>query len=146
MLRIGTVHITPPTALAPMAGITDHPFRLLVKEQGCGLVFSEMISARGLLHAGSRLDRLFYFTDEERPIAVQLFGAEPAAMAQAAVFIATLGADLIDLNFGCPAPKVVRSGKGGALLKEPRRCREIVKTVVDAVFLPGHRENTQRLG
>lgn len=123
--------------LAPMAGITSHPFRLLAKEQGCGLVYSEMISARGLVH-GERGRHLFmvYHTDRERPVAFQIFGSEPAIMAEAAIKLEYLGADIIDLNFSCPAPKVTRRGQGGALMKDLELCRRIMEAVSGAVDCP----------
>lgn len=123
--------------LAPMAGVTDHPFRLLVKEQGCGLVCTEMISAKGLIFGGSgRHFSLLFFDQAERPVAFQIFGSDPALMAEAACMIEEHGADLIDLNFGCPARKVVRNGEGGALLQKPGLCREIMEAVVRAVRCP----------
>ena len=136
LLQIDTVHISPPVVLAPMAGVTDHPFRILVKEQGCGLVFSEMISSRGFLSRGRRFSNLVFFSEEERPFAMQLFGSEPETMAGAASSLETYRPDFIDLNFGCPAPKVVRNGEGGALLKDPGRCKAIMEAVVEAVSCP----------
>ncbi len=136
-LSIGTIVAEPPLVLAPMAGVTDHPFRLLAREQGCGLVYTEMISAKGLIYGGSgRHYSLLFFDQAERPVAFQLFGSDPGLMAEAARRLEEHGADLIDLNFGCPARKVIRNGEGGALLREPGLCRKIIKAVVCAVRRP----------
>ena len=112
-VRVGPVYIQPALALAPMAGITSHPFRILAKIYGCGLVFSEMIHARALLHVGSYSSRLAYFHEAERPVGLQLFGSEPKLLAAAAQKAEALGADLVDLNLGCPTPRIVRNGEGG---------------------------------
>ena len=135
-LQIGSLTVQMGLALAPMAGITNYPFRLLAKEQGCSLLYSEMISARGLLHNGSRNSSLLYFTDQERPIGFQLFGSDPLIMARAAVKLESLGVDFIDLNLGCPTRKITRNGEGGALMREPDRCSEIFEAVVKAVSCP----------
>ncbi len=135
-LKIGPIIINPGLALAPMAGITAHPFRLLVKEQGCPLVYSEMISAKGLLYNNRRHHDLLYYTEEERPIGFQLFGSQPQILAQAAVMLENRGADFIDLNLGCPTPKITRNGEGGALMRNPELCSEIFKAVVGAVSCP----------
>lgn len=136
-MNIGPVKVSPALALAPMAGITNHPFRLLAKEQGCGLVYSEMISSRGLVrNKGDRYLSLIYYTDRERPVAFQLFGSEPEIMAEAACKLESMGADIIDLNFSCPAPKVICRGQGGALMKNLRLCVRIMETVVGAVKCP----------
>jgi nifR3 family TIM-barrel protein len=119
-----------------MAGVANHPFRILAKEYGCGLLFSEMVSARGLLYGTARSRFLLYFSEQERPIAIQLFGSEPALMAEAARLIESTGADIIDLNLGCPTPKIVRNGDGGALMRDPGRCSAVFKAVVRAVSLP----------
>jgi len=128
--------VQPGLALAPMAGITGYPFRLLAKEQGCPLVYSEMISAKGLLYNSRRHRDLLYFTEEERPIGFQLFGSEPATMARAAGQLEALGVDFIDLNLGCPTPKITRNGEGGALLNNPEHCSKIFGTVAAAVSCP----------
>ncbi|HHX86973.1 MAG TPA: tRNA dihydrouridine synthase DusB [Firmicutes bacterium] len=136
-MNIGSIKVRPAVALAPMAGITDHSFRLLSKEQGCGLVYSEMISSRGLVQdRGCGYRSLVYYTDRERPIAFQLFGSEPEIMAAAARKLERMGADIIDLNFSCPAPKVVGRGQGGALMKDLRLCGKIMQAVVSAISCP----------
>ncbi len=135
-LTIGSIDVNPGLALAPMAGITDHPFRLLAREQGCPLLYTEMISAKGLIYNPGRQKYLLCFTDEERQIGFQIFGSDPLIMAQAAQKLETLGADFIDLNFGCPTPKITRNGEGGALLCRSELASEIFKTITGAVACP----------
>ena len=132
---IGTAAVEPGVVLAPMAGITSHPFRLLAREQGCALVVSEMISARGLLF-GANQGHLLFFSNAERPFAFQLFGSEPSLMAEAASKLEAMRPDLIDLNLGCPTPKIVRNGYGGALMRDPKLCSAIFEAVVRAVRCP----------
>jgi len=135
-IKIGSITLQTGLALAPMAGITNYPFRILAKEQGCPLLYSEMISARGLLYSGTRNQNLLYFSDQERPIGFQLFGSDPLIMAAAARKLEAHGADFIDLNLGCPTRKITGNGEGGALLREPELCSEIFKAVVRAVSCP----------
>jgi tRNA-dihydrouridine synthase B len=135
-LKIGSYQLKPCLALAPMAGITSHPFRLLAKEQGCNLLFSEMVSARGLLHANNRNRSLLYFTKEEKPIGLQIFGSDPEVLSMAATKLEKIGADFIDLNLGCPTRKITRNAEGGALMRQPERCSEIFKAVVNSVSCP----------
>lgn len=135
-MNIGKITISPPVVLAPMAGATSYPFRLLAREYGCGLVVSEMISARGLQSIGRRERSLLYFTEEERPIALQLFGSQPDIIAESACWIEEKGADLIDLNLGCPTRKIVRNGDGGALMKDPQLCSAIFEALVNGVRCP----------
>jgi nifR3 family TIM-barrel protein len=135
-LQIGSLQVQPGLALAPMAGVTSHPFRLLAKEQGCKLLYSEMISAKGLVYANNRNRSLLYYTEEERPIGLQLFGSEPAILARAAEKLERLGVDFIDLNFGCPVRKVTRNAEGGALLRQPALCSAIFNAVIGAVSCP----------
>jgi len=136
VLKIGPIEVSPALALAPMAGVTDHPFRLLAKEQGCPLLYSEMISAKGFLYNASRQYNLLYYTEEERPIGFQLFGADPQILARAALKLEEHGVDFIDLNLGCPTPKITRNNEGGALLRNPVLCSEIFNALVGAVSLP----------
>jgi len=136
ILKIGPLEARPGLALAPMAGITGHPFRLLAKEQGCPLVYSEMISAKGLLYNQRRHHDLLYFTDQERPIGFQLFGSDPQVLARAAAILEEQGVDFIDLNLGCPTPKITRNGEGGALLRQPELCSALFKAVIGAVSCP----------
>ncbi len=135
-IRIGQMHVQPALALAPMAGITSHPFRILAKEYGCGLVFSEMIHARALLQGGRYSRLLTYFQEAERPVGLQIFGSEPVRLAEAAQKVEALGADLVDLNLGCPTPRIVRNGEGGALVRQPQLCSAIFKAVTGAVACP----------
>ena len=133
---IGNVEIKPPVVAAPMAGISNSAFRLLTKEAGAGLVFSEMISAKGLIYNPERTLPLLEFDSREKPIAMQIFGSEPSFMSAAARIIQDRGADLIDINMGCPVTKVVRGGEGCALMRDPRKAGEIVAAVKEAVSLP----------
>jgi tRNA-dihydrouridine synthase B len=135
-MRIGTLQLDNPLVMAPMAGVTDIPFRSLVKAHGAGLVYSEMISAQGLLYANPHTQRILEMTPTERPVAVQLFGSQPAILAQAARIVEDLGADLVDINMGCPVPKIVRSGEGCALMKDVDLGARIVAAVVNAVNIP----------
>ena len=122
--------------LAPMAGITDKAFRIIAREHGCGLVYTEMISAKALTYKNVRTKALLDLHGEEPPLAVQLFGCEPETMAEAAKIVAAVGAQLIDINMGCPVPKVVKNGEGSALLTNPQLAVEIVKAMVSAVSVP----------
>ena len=136
MNAIGNVAIDNPTVLAPMAGVTDLAFRLLAKEMGCGLVYSEMVSAKGLLYENCRTKELLRIDPRERPTAVQLFGSVPAEVAEAARRVAEGGADIIDFNMGCPTPKIVKNGEGSALLRVPELAASIIKAMVAAVRVP----------
>lgn len=122
--------------LAPMAGVTDQPFRLLAKRMGCGLVYSEMVSAKGLIFENQRTHDLVRMADEERPVVIQLFGSEPALMAAAAQRVAAWGADIIDVNMGCPTPKIIKNGDGAALLRNPSLAYEVLARTADAVNIP----------
>lgn len=135
-MYIGKIKIEPPVALAPMAGVTDMPFRILCKQQGSGLLVSEMVSSKGLLYNNKKTIDMLRFEEFERPFAVQLFGNEPKEMAQAARQIAQFKPDVIDVNMGCPVPKVVNNGEGSALMKNPDLVYEIVARMVDSVDIP----------
>ena len=134
-MKIGKLKIDGKLALAPMAGITDPGFRLLCKRYGAGLVFTEMINAEGLLRGNKRTVGLYETTPSERPIGFQLFGKEPERMKEAAEVVAGK-ADLIDINAGCPATKVTKTGAGSALLKRPERLAEVVGAIAGAVDTP----------
>ena len=136
MNAIGRVKIENPTVLAPMAGVTDLAFRLLAKEMGCGLVVSEMVSAKGLLYENCRTKDLIRIDQRERPTAVQIFGSVPAELAEAARRVAASGADIIDFNMGCPTHKIVRNGEGSALLRFPALAETILREMVNAVDVP----------
>ncbi len=135
--RIGRLALDAPLVLAPMAGITDLPFRILAREAGCGLVVTEMVSADGLVHAAERTRGLLRSAAAERPLAVQLFGADPAVMAAAAaIAVEACGADALDINFGCAVRKVVKTGSGAALMRDPAGARRLLRAVRDAVRVP----------
>ncbi len=135
-LKIGSLELANPLILAPLSGISDLPFRLLAKEQGCALVFTEMISAEGLSRKAKGTWNLLKSVPEERPLGVQIFGPEPDTLAEAAKAVEEWGGDLIDINMGCPVRKVVHGGSGAALLNEPGRIRKILKAVRKATSLP----------
>lgn len=133
---IGNVEIKNNVVLAPMAGVTDLPFRLLCKEMGCGLLYTEMVSAKAIMYNNKNTEALLKVTPQENPIAVQLFGSEPAVMSQIAKRIEERPFDIIDVNMGCPVPKVVNNGEGSALLKNPKLVGEIVEAMAKAVKKP----------
>lgn len=130
--RIGEIELTSPFILAPLAGITDSAFRRICKEQGASLVYSEMVSAKGLYYNDPSTARLLEFDPAESPIAYQLFGADPAIMAWAVHRLSGSRNCLIDVNMGCPVPKVANNGEGSALLKEPKLAAQIIAEMVDA--------------
>jgi tRNA-dihydrouridine synthase B len=135
-LRIRNVVIRPAAILAPMAGITDTVFRRFIKRLGgCGLIMSEFVSSEGLLRQNLKSKRYLYYTEEERPISAQIFGADPARLAEAARQIQDLGFDLVDLNLGCPAKKVVKCG-GSGLLRDLPLLGEIFRRIRAAVSIP----------
>ncbi len=135
-MKIGSVTLTNPVVLAPMAGVTDLPFRLLVKEMGCALVYTEMVSDKGLLHNNEHTFKLLRLDEQERPAALQIFGSEPESMAKAAKIVEQAGADILDINMGCPTLKIVKNGEGSALMRTPDLAYRILASVVDAVSIP----------
>lgn len=135
-MRIGTVQLDNPVISAPMAGITDKAYRILAREAGCGLVCAEMVSDQALLYGNPKTCSLLDVFGEKRPVSVQVFGSEPAYMAAAAEIIAGRGADIIDINMGCPTPKIVKNGEGAALMKDPERAAAIVRAVTGRVKVP----------
>lgn len=122
--------------LAPMAGICDLPFRLLCKEQGCDILYTEMISAKGMYYNNKNTEPLLMTDEREKPVGVQLFGSEPKLMAEQAKRIEDRGFSFIDVNMGCPVPKIVNNGEGSALMKKPELIGEIVYELVKACSLP----------
>ena len=134
--KIGSVEIENPFVLAPMAGITDLPFRLLCKEQGAGLLYTEMVSAKAISYHNRNSVSLMETDPKEHPVALQLFGSEPELMGEVAKSIEDQPFDILDINMGCPVPKVVNNGEGSALLKDPALIREIIKAVSGAVRKP----------
>lgn len=135
-MKIGNVKLENNVFLAPMAGVTDLPFRILCKEMGCGLVYSEMVSAKGILYDNENTTKLLTIEQVERPVAVQLFGSDPELLADIAKKIEDYPIDIIDINMGCPAPKIVKNGEGSALMKNPERIGEIVKAIVQCQKKP----------
>ena len=135
-MRIGNVEIKNNIALAPMAGVTDLPFRLLCKEQGCGLMCTEMVSAKAVLYNNKNTEDLMKTVSGERPLALQLFGSDPDIMADIAKRLSEREFDIIDVNMGCPVPKVVNNGEGSALMKDPVLVGRIVEKMADALDKP----------
>ena len=135
-LTIGNVVMDNPLVLAPMAGVTDLPFRLLCKEQGAGLVCMEMVSAKAIYYNNKNTEALLEIDTREKPVSLQLFGSDPEIMAAMAHRIEDRPFDILDINMGCPVPKVVNNGEGSALLKNPELVRKIVTAVVKAVDKP----------
>lgn len=135
-LYIGNVKIKGNLFLGPMAGVTDLPFRVLCKEQGAALVFTEMVSAKGILYNNKNTDSLLEIAEEERPAALQLFGSNPDILADMAKRIEGRNFDILDINMGCPVPKVVKNGEGSALMKEPELVGKIVNKVSKAINKP----------
>ncbi len=122
--------------LAPMAGVTDLPFRLLCKEQGCDVLYTEMVSAKAILYGNKNTEALMHYEEMEHPIGIQLFGSEPEIMAEIAARVQELGFDFIDINMGCPVPKIVNNNEGSALMKQPELVGRIVSAMVKAVDVP----------
>ena len=136
MNAIGKVRLSNQVIAAPMAGISDQAYRILAKEAGCALVCTEMISDQALLYGNPRTLLLLDHTGEAGPLSVQIFGSDPENMAKAAKITENAGAALIDLNMGCPVPKVVRNGEGAALMRNPELAARIIREVVSAVNVP----------
>lgn len=135
-MKIGTVVLDHPLIMAPLAGITNLPFRLVVKKAGSGLVCSEMISANGLVHQSAKTLRMLDSDPAEKPLSVQIFGSDPAVMTEAAHIVMEAGADILDINFGCAVRKIVKTGSGVALMQTPDKAEAILKSVRNAVPLP----------
>ena len=134
--KIGNVQIENPFVLAPMAGVTDLPFRTLCKEQGAGLICMEMVSAKAVSFHNKNTEALMEIDPSEHPVSLQLFGSEPDLMAEVAKSIEDRPFDILDINMGCPVPKVVNNGEGSALLKNPDLIVEIVKKISSAIKKP----------
>lgn len=133
---IGNVTMMGNLVLGPMAGVTDLPFRLLCKEFGADLIYTEMVSAKGILYNNKNTDSLLMVEEVERPISLQLFGEDPYIMSEMAKRIEDRNFDILDINMGCPVPKVVNNGEGSALMKNPLRIGEIVEAVSKAISKP----------
>ena len=146
-MKIGTIELSPPFALAPMAGMTDTAFRRLVKRRGgCGLVVTEMVSSEGLVRGIDRTLEYAEFTEEERPVSIQIFGGDPDKMAAAAQIVEGMGADIVDVNMGCPVPKIAKHNAGCSLMREPDHAADVVRAMARAVRIPGDGENARRMG
>ncbi|MDD3654806.1 MAG: tRNA dihydrouridine synthase DusB [Desulfotomaculaceae bacterium] len=135
-MKIGSIALANPVISAPMAGITDKAFRILAKEAGCGLVCTEMVSDQALLYGNPKTCRILNISGEAYPVSVQIFGSNADYMAKAAEIAESRGADIIDINMGCPMPKIVNNGEGAALMREPERAAGIVRAVVSCVSVP----------
>src|SRR5262245_26477170 len=137
MMKIGSLTLDHPVALAPMAGMTDTAFRRLVKRKGgCGLVVTEMVSSEGLVRGIDRTLEYAEYTEEERPVSIQIFGGDPKVMADAAQIVEGMGADIIDINMGCPVPKIAKHNAGCSLMREPEHAAKVVKAMASAVKIP----------
>lgn len=135
--NVRAVSLEAPLGIAPMAGMTDTAFRRLVKRHGgCGLVVSEMVSSEGLVRGIDRTLEYAEYTEEERPVAIQIFGGDPARMADAARIVEGLGADIVDVNMGCPVPKIARHNAGCSLMREPEHAAAIIRSMARAVRIP----------
>src|SRR5690349_18888578 len=136
-MKIGTVTLSSPLAIAPMAGMTDTAFRRLVKRQGgCGLVVTEMVSSEGLVRGIDRTLEYAEYTQEERPISIQIFGGDPEKMAEAAQIVESMGADIVDVNMGCPVPKIAKHNAGCSLMREPAHAASVVAAMAKSVRIP----------
>src|SRR6187399_1612346 len=136
-MKIGSINLEQPFALAPMAGMTDTAFRRLVKRRGgCGLVVSEMVSSEGLVRGIDRTLEYAEYTDEERPVSIQIFGGDPDKMAEAARIVEGMGADIVDVNMGCPVPKIAKHNAGCSLMREPEHAARVVEAMGGAVTIP----------
>lgn len=136
MIKLGNLNIENIIALGPMAGVTDLPFRLLCREQGCGIMYTEMVSAKAILYNNKNTKELLQTDKREHPIGVQLFGSEPSIMAEIGAKVSEGPYDFIDVNMGCPVPKIVGNGEGSALMKNPALVEEIVSKTVKAIKKP----------
>lgn len=136
MFKIGNVELENNLILAPMAGVTDLPFRLLCKEQGCGLVCMEMVSAKAIQYGNKATEKMMEIVEEEKPVSLQLFGREPEVISESAKRIEERPFAILDINMGCPVPKVVNNGEGSALLKEPKLVEKILTKTVKAIKKP----------
>jgi tRNA-dihydrouridine synthase B len=136
-MKIGPIELPAPYGVAPMAGMTDTAFRRLVKRHGgCGLVVTEMVSSEGLVRGIDRTLEYAEYTEEERPVSVQIFGGDPATMAAAAQIVEGMGADIVDVNMGCPVPKIAKHNAGCSLMREPEHAASVIRAMTDAVKIP----------
>lgn len=130
-MNIGNVSLDNRVFLSPMAGVTDLPFRLICKQKGCGMLYTEMINAKALCYNDENTKKMTKIEDEEHPIAIQIFGSEPEYMGRAAEILNSHPNEILDINMGCPAPKVIKNGDGSALMKNPKLAEEVMRAVVE---------------
>jgi len=136
-MKIGAIELASPFVVAPMAGMTDSAFRRLVKRHGgCGLVVTEMVSSEGLVRGIDRTLEYAEYTEEERPVSIQIFGGDPQKMAAAAQIVEGMGADIIDVNMGCPVPKIAKHNAGCSLMREPEHAATVINAMAKAVKIP----------
>ena len=136
-MKIGSVSLESPFVVAPMAGMTDTAFRRLVKRHGgCGLVVTEMVSSDGLVRGIDRTLEYAEYTEEERPVSIQIFGGDPAKMADAAQIVESLGANIVDVNMGCPVPKIAKHNAGCSLMREPEHAASVIAAMTKRVKIP----------
>lgn len=135
-LKIGNVELKSNVILAPMAGVTDYPYRKLVKSFGCGLVVSEMVASNAVISQKCQVKKIREEINDEKPISVQIAGYDAKIMLKAAKMMQELGADIIDINMGCPVKKIVKNEAGAALMKDKEKARQIIKTLVDGLDIP----------
>ena len=136
-MKIGSIELPAPYGVAPMAGMTDTAFRRLVKRHGgCGLVVTEMVSSEGLVRGIDRTLEYAEYTEEERPVSVQIFGGDPVKMAAAAQVIESMGADIVDVNMGCPVPKIAKHNAGCSLMREPEHAAAVIQAMTRVVKIP----------
>jgi nifR3 family TIM-barrel protein len=136
-MKIGSVSLESPFVVAPMAGMTDTAFRRLVKRHGgCGLVVTEMVSSEGLVRGIDRTLEYAEYTEEERPVSIQIFGGDPAKMADAAQIVEALGANIVDVNMGCPVPKIAKHNAGCSLMREPEHAASVIAAMTKRVNIP----------
>ncbi|GAB6179166.1 tRNA dihydrouridine synthase DusB [Desulfotomaculum defluvii] len=132
-MQIGSIELANNVIAAPMAGVTDRAFRIIAREQGCGLTVTEMVSDLALLYANPRTYRMLDFRGEKKPLSVQIFGSNPETMAKAAAIVVERGANIVDINMGCPTPKIVKNNEGSALMRDPQLATKIVESVVKSI-------------
>lgn len=133
---IGTVELEAPVILAPMAGVCDAPYRVIAHRYGAALVCAEMVSSQGIRYRNQHTEELLHIEDGEHPLSMQIFGSDPEVMAQAAAVVEEAGADIVDINMGCPVKKVVKNGDGSALMKDLPLAEKVIRAVVRAVSIP----------
>ena len=129
-MKIGNVQLDNEVFLSPMAGVTDLPFRTICKEKGCGMLYTEMINAKALCYDDENTKKMLNLEDDGHPVAVQIFGSDPEYMGKAASIMNQYTNDILDINMGCPAPKVIKNGDGSALMRNPKLAAEVLTAVV----------------